>query len=341
MTTDMLPTSEQLEAMCKSYINSIMNQHYGIVRPCRHIYAASSVSGHTSAFEELMALTGLEEVKTAIKRQLSYHRIMTLRKSKGCKAPVRLLHMLLTGNPGTGKTTCGRLIGRIYKEAGILSSGHMIEVSRASLVGEFIGHSEKKVSEKIQAAKGGVLFIDEIYSLIEKSGSDIDNRDFGHRVLDTLMPILSDPEANLMVIGAGYTSEMKRFLDANPGLASRFPLVIDFKDFTFDELIEMAHNHLARYDFSLTAEADQKLKKLLAQACQIKNFGNARFVITLIENHIIPNLCLRLDNHISEDCHIDQLSIVTSDDIPDISTISPLQAIKRKRVGFGISTNPS
>ena len=341
MNQNNLPTAEQLTDMCKRYVDSVSNRPYGIIRP--HDPAAIQLHNirEPSALDELMGLTGLDEVKAAIRRQLSYHRIMALRKSRGYKVPVRLLHMLLTGNPGTGKTTCARLIGRIYMEAGILSSGHMVEVSRASLVGEFIGHSEKKVSEKIEAARGGVLFIDEIYSLVEKNSSDTDNKDFGHRVLDTLMPVLSDPASNLMVIGAGYTSEMKSFLDSNPGLASRFPLVLDFKDFTIDELIHMAHNHLAKYDFSLTAEADEKLRKLLVEARKIKNFGNARLVVTLIENHIIPNLCMRLDNNTTTDNDIDEMSVIIADDIPDISAIAPLQISRRKHVGFSVSSNPS
>lgn len=290
-----------------------------------------------SPFEELMSMTGLDEVKCEINRQLSFHRIMTLREKSGKRTPKRLLNMLLIGNPGTGKTTCARLIGQIYQEAGILSTGQFVEVSRATLVGEYIGHSEKRVSDKIEEAKGGILFIDEIYSLADDGGVNNGKNDFGHNVIDTLMPVLSDPNSGLIVIGAGYPDEMGRFLRANSGLASRFPVVLGLNDFSLDELMNIAHSNIRRYDFIIAPEAETKLRELIKSASRNKNFGNARFVVTLIENHVIPNLCMRLDRIANIAPDSDLLSTIVANDIPDIYAISPLNESNRKCIGFGLS----
>lgn len=334
-----MPTSEELFAVCKQYLDDAESKKFGIIKPaCRRKPAVEVPDGEgPSALEELMSMAGLDEVKSAIISQLAYGRIMSLRQKLGCKMPNRLKHMLFVGSPGTGKTTVARLIGRIYRSAGLLKSGQIVEVNRASLVGEYIGQTEKIVSEKLAAARGGILFIDEIYSLVinnDAGCTNNDNRDFGMRIVDTLMPLLSDSQSDIMVIGAGYDGpEMKRFIEANSGLASRFPLTLHFRDFTVDELIHIARAHLSKYAFELTLEADYKLQRLIAEASKIENFGNARFVMNLIENQLIPNLCRRLDQ--TNDWHdIDELSTIIQSDVPDDLSFIPLQISQRKTVGF-------
>lgn len=256
---------------------------------------------------------------------------MNMRKNAGRKIPQRLLHMLLIGNPGCGKTTVARLIGRIYKEAGILREGHIVETNRAGLVGQYIGESERRTSEMIKMAAGGILYIDEIYSLVE-SADGTSSKDFGMKVIDTLMPVLSDSQSDIMVIGAGYPKNVKFFLEANPGLASRFPITLNFDDFSMEELMEIAHNHLTKYDFELSPEADEKLATLIKDSRSIKNHGNARMVITLIENHILPNLCTRLDKNTNVE--INEISLITPEDIPDLATLFPLINKERSSIGF-------
>lgn len=288
----------------------------------------------TSAMDQLMALTGLDDVKLAVSREVSYHRIMSMREKSGKKSPKRLMHMLLTGNPGCGKTTVARLIGKIYKEEGILSSGDFVEVNRASLVGRYIGESEQITSEKIEMAKGGILFIDEIYSLSESFDGGLKN-DFGIKVIDTLMPVLSDDSSDIMVIGAGYRSNMQSFIKSNPGLSSRFPVVIDFKDFTLRELMEICHNHIEKYDFQITAEAEDRLSSLIEKVSAIKDSGNARIVMTILDNHVIPNLCIRIDNLMKTHTpDIEEMSLITSDDIPGIEEILPLTGKSISNIGF-------
>lgn len=288
-----------------------------------------------SAFSELMSMTGLENVKETVSRQVNYHKIMKMREKAGRKSPKRLLHMLLTGNPGTGKTTVARLIGRIYKEAGLLSSGHMVEANRASLVGQWIGESEKRTTELLGAAKGGVLFIDEIYSLSQKEGGETYTRDFGVKVIDTLLPVLSDPNSDIMIIGAGYASNVRDFLQTNPGLVSRFPLVVDFADFSVDELRKIAIDELRRYDFSLSEEADAKFIQLLRRCMAVKNHGNARLAITIVHNHLMPNFCDRMvAKSALEKSDLAQTDIITCEDVPSFETLFPLDRSAGAHLGF-------
>ena len=288
-----------------------------------------------SAMDKLMAMTGMQAVKDAVMCQINYHKVMKLRSLAGKKTPKRLMHMLLTGNPGTGKTTVARLIGRIFKEHGMLSQGHFVEANRAMLVGQYLGESENKTSELIEKARGGVLFIDEIYSLVAEEDGAGSKRDFGIKVLDTLMPVLSDVDSDLIVIGAGYTSNMKVFLNGNPGLASRFPLVLEFSDLSHGELMEIACSELARYDFTLSEEARAKVETLIADAMKIKDFGNARFVLNLVNNHIISNLCNRLVRENGGDAgSLGESNSVEPSDIPDLRKLFPLSGERRRAAGF-------
>lgn len=330
------PKVEQLMEICEHYLSTVAEPNVSDVMAHRaSVPLKEAVSDTKSAWEQLVEMTGMENIKETIAKQLSYHRIMNIRRNAGLRAPKRLLHMLLVGNPGTGKTTVARLIGKIYKEAGLLSSGHLVETNRAGLVGQFIGSSEKLTTEKLQMASGGVLYIDEIYSLVE-GPSNVDGKDFGMRVIDTLMPVLSNPDANVMVIGAGYPKSIKHFLDANPGLASRFPIVLEFKDFTLDELINIAHKHLKKYDFDLPPEAELKLRGLIEHIRTGKNHGNARQVITIIENHLIPNFCMRMDAAKSvANLSRDEMGLIIPDDVPDFNTIvSSFLQEERISIGF-------
>lgn len=281
---------------------------------------------------ELEAMTGIAEVKAEVRRQLAYRRVMAMRKAMGVEIPKRLPHMLLTGNPGTGKTTVARLIAKIFVGEGILRGGEFVEVNRATLVGRYIGETEEKILAKIHEAHGGVLFIDEMYSL---TADDSDSKDFGHRVIEALMPVLSDENANVMVIGAGYPDSIKRMLASNPGLTSRFPTVIDFKDLTGDELMEIALKRFAKYGFDLSIETEQRLTEVISRLRKRRYFGNARDVVTMIENHVIPNFCTRVeDNYNSSDDNF--LNVILPTDIPDVETMFPLSASK-ERVGFRVS----
>lgn len=322
--SSLIPTSEEFNKMISDFQNSLYTRQTVSMEP------STPVKQH-SAYEELMSMVGLENVKKRILQESRYHQVMNYRKANGYNIPERLLHLLFTGAPGCGKTTVARLIARIYRELGILKSNNVLEVTRADLIGEYLGQTERIVSERIAAARGGVLFIDEIYTLATDGENTVTTRDFGRRAIETLLPVLSDPKSNVMVIGAGYPAEMRQFITANPGLSSRFPVTINFEDYTTSQLIQIAYNYVDKYKFKFSREASDKFSALVASVSRINNFGNARFIITLLENHIIPRLCERVSCR--WDCiTLEKTSLIEADDIPRLEDVQ--SANSRERIGF-------
>lgn len=236
-----------------------------------------------AVFRKFDALVGLSAVKKLIHEVYAYAEIQRLRRRAGLKADPVVLHMVFKGNPGTGKTTVARLIGELFRETGLLAKGHLVEVERADLVGEYIGHTAQKTREQIKKAMGGVLFVDEAYSLAR--GGD---KDFGKEAIDTLVKAMEDRREEFVVILAGYRHEMEWFLSTNPGLMSRFALHIDFPDYTTSELTKIAELMAAERQYTLDAGARAMLSAILASyrgkyGLHQDSFGNARTVRNLIE----------------------------------------------------------
>ncbi|MCG8400204.1 MAG: AAA family ATPase, partial [Firmicutes bacterium] len=183
------------------------------------------------------------------------------------------------GNPGTGKTTVARILGRLFREAGILPKGHLQEVERADLVGEYIGHTAQKTKENIKKSLGGILFIDEAYSLARGG-----ERDFGKEAVDTIVKSMEDNKENLVIILAGYRDEMERFMQTNPGLRSRFPIHINFPDYSTAELLAIADMMLDHREYRLTGGAREELKQIIESMTRLhEHNGNARLVRNLVE----------------------------------------------------------
>lgn len=230
--------------------------------------------------QELDSLVGLVSIKKLILEIQAYAEIQKRREKENLTADALVLHMVFRGAPGTGKTTVARLVGRLFKEIGILEKGHVIEVERADLVGEYIGHTAHKTREQIKRALGGVLFVDEAYSLARGG-----EKDFGKEAIDTMVKNMEEYKDNLILILAGYKREMDWFLEANPGLRSRFPIHIEFPNYTVDELLAISELMLTKRQYQLTEDARYELEIILNQA--IKNShehsGNARLVRNLIE----------------------------------------------------------
>ncbi len=235
------------------------------------------------AATELKSLVGLAGVKREIVTFRNFLKVQGVRKSRGLSVPPTSYHLVFSGNPGTGKTTIARIIARIFKELGILSKGHLVEASRADLVAGYMGQTAIKTNKVIDSALDGVLFIDEAYTLSRSADND-----FGQEAIDTLLKRMEDDRDRLVVIIAGYTDEIKTFVDSNPGLASRFNRYIDFPDYTPAELVEIFKHMVAKYDYTLSADAETALKQCIAQAVSKKDarFGNGRFVRNLFEKSI-------------------------------------------------------
>ena len=224
---------------------------------------------------ELDALIGLERVKREVHRQVAILRVERLRADAGMKSPTITRHLVFTGNPGTGKTTVARLVSGIYTALGLLSKGQLIEVDRSELVAGYLGQTAVKTAEVVAEAAGGVLFIDEAYSL---TGDQ-----YGTEAVDTLVKEMEDRRDDLVVIVAGYPAPMQAFVAANPGLASRFRTTIEFDDYTGDELVEILILLADGSDFELTAEALARFRELLAVTARGSAFGNGRFSRNTLE----------------------------------------------------------
>ncbi|SHJ55686.1 stage V sporulation protein K [Anaerobranca californiensis DSM 14826] len=233
--------------------------------------------------KELEELIGLEEIKDFIRELEAFITIQKKRKEQGLITQPIVLHMIFKGNPGTGKTTVARILGKIFKHLELLDKGHLVEVERADLVGEYIGQTAQKTREKINSAMGGILFIDEAYSLARGG-----EKDFGKEAIDTLVKAMEDKKEQFVLILAGYGEQMENFLRTNPGLKSRFPIHINFKNYKIADLIEIGKLMLKQRDYKFSKEAELKLKNILERHIQENpiNFSNARLVRNIIEKAI-------------------------------------------------------
>ncbi len=243
--------------------------------------------------EKLDSLIGLEHIKTQVRNHAKYIQFLNLRKEKGYKEEDSInVHSVFSGNPGTGKTTVARLLGILYKKMGLLSKGHITEVDRADLVGEYIGQTAPKVKEQIEKARGGVLFIDEAYSLAR---SNDDSKDFGREVIEILVKEMSNGPGDIAVIVAGYPKEITHFIDSNPGLKSRFKHFFEFSDYLPQELSEIARFAAELKEVDLTQPALDYIDHFIVDAYRNrdKSFGNARFIHDLIDKSKV-NMGLRI-----------------------------------------------
>ena len=229
------------------------------------------------ALKELNSLIGLNKVKEIIQEIYAFSQLQIKRKKEGLATEP----MIFKGNPGTGKTTVARILGKLLKSIGVLEKGHVVEVERADLVGEYIGHTAHRVRENVKKALGGILFVDEAYSLARGG-----EKDFGKEAIDTLVKEMEDNRNKFILILAGYKHEMEYFLNTNPGLRSRFPIQIDFPDYTIDELLQIAEVMVKNRQYKLTESAKRKLMKILIRDDNSREMGNARLVRNIIERAI-------------------------------------------------------
>lgn len=263
-----LPESEEASTPVDSAQESVAKKRTSTKKVC------------SNAAKELESLIGLTSVKSEITSLTNYIKVQKMREEKGMKITPVSLHCVFTGNPGTGKTTVARIVSEIYKELGLLKKGHLVETDRSGLVAEYVGQTAVKTNKIIDSALDGILFIDEAYSLVDGGNSD-----YGKEAIATLLKRMEDERDRLVVILAGYTNDMRRFIDSNPGLQSRFNRYIEFPDYSADELYQIFCSNVKKYEYTLADDAQAILKKVFEEAVANKDnhFGNGRFVRNLFE----------------------------------------------------------
>lgn len=261
--------------------------------------------------EELNTLVGLKSVKQDLTNLINLVKIRKLREERGMKQPDITLHLVFSGNPGTGKTTVARLLAKIYKVLGVVSEGQLVEVDRSGLVAGYVGQTATQTAEVVESAIGGILFIDEAYTLI-KGG---DEKDFGQEAVDTLLKLMEDNRDDLIVIVAGYTDKMEEFVNSNPGLKSRFNKYIFFNDYSGSELTEIFNNMAKKQEYDTDKEAGAFVEDYLTKKATAheENFANAREARNYLER-CIERQATRIVE--IEDISDDDLRTLT---LPDVS----------------------
>ena len=257
---------------------------------------------------ELNELIGLESIKKEVGNLINMVTIHKLRQQNDLKTVDMSLHMVFTGNPGTGKTMIARIMARIYRSLGVLSKGHLVEVDRSGLVAGYVGQTATKTSAVIEKALGGVLFIDEAYALNGKSEND-----FGQEAIDTLLKAMEDHREDLVVIVAGYDGLMEKFIHSNPGLESRFNRYLHFDDYSIDEMAAILDLNLKKGQYKLTEDGREAAKRYISDANTSSiSFGNARGVRNVFERLLVAQ-ANRLAQ--SEDLSKEDLMTITAEDV--------------------------
>lgn len=312
---------ERMEKFIKSYGIWYVGDRK-IYRPIEPVIEETAESAEEKAakLEELLSefneLTGLSGVKHQVNSLINLMRVQKMREEQGMKSSDVSKHMVFAGNPGTGKTTVARMLGEIYHYLGILPKGQLVEVDRGGLVKGFVGQTAVRVQEVVDDALGGMLFVDEAYTLTVGKGDG----DFGQEAVDTLLKSMEDHRSEFVVVVAGYTDLMEQFLSSNPGLKSRFSNYIFFEDYTADELMDILHKNLKKQEYTLSPEAEEKAKKMIEDRVANKpdNFANARDIRNFLE-HAISNHASRVVELKGADKDKTILATIEAEDLQDFS----------------------
>lgn len=257
--------------------------------------------------KELDGLTGLDKIKQDVRSLINLIKVRRLRVENSLAVPPISLHMVFMGNPGTGKTTVARLLSGIYRATGVLTKGQLVEVDRSKLVAGYVGQTALKTAEAVEKAKGGILFIDEAYSLTPDNGGS----DFGREAVEIILKGMEDNRGDLVVIVAGYEDLMEKFISSNPGLESRFSKYFMFEDYTGDQLYEIFKSMCVKNQYTLSEAADEKVTQLFKQLYETRdaNFGNARDVRNIFERAVSRQS--------------DRVAMIEAPSVSDLQTLLP------------------
>lgn len=291
----------------------------------------SSVEDEENAEEKLSELIGLEEVKVVLNQQLAYNRVSALRQAHGFSNEILNRHLVFSGNPGTGKTIVARLYTKILYNSKIIQENKLVEVGRADLVGEYVGQTAPKVKRAFDEAKGGVLFIDEAYSLIPSS-----ERDFGHEAISAIIQEMENRRDKVLVIFAGYEELMAKFIETNPGLSSRISREIKFLDYTIDQLIAILELMINKRYYQLTDDCKTVLAQHFSEVVNCRNFGNARYVRKLVDEIVFSQAQRVIEgdkNQLEDDTFLNQITL--TDIHKAIVAIEAKSSKSISLIGFG------
>jgi stage V sporulation protein K len=280
---------------------------------------------------ELDALVGLDTVKEQVHALVAFLEVQALRKQGGLPEVATSQHLVFLGNPGTGKTTVARLLAQMYRAMGLLRRGHLVEVDRAGLVGQWVGSTALKTERVIRRAVDGVLFIDEAYAL----ASEAERLDFGPEAIETLLKRMEDLRERLIVIVAGYPRLMQRFLDSNPGLRSRFAREIVFPDYSTEELIAITRAFVGEHEYELGERAEATLQAVFGSVPRGEGFGNARFARTIFEQAVNMH-ALRLARGGLDRPSLAELKTLTEEDLRSAARLLGEEPAPEQAVGRGL-----
>ena len=308
------------------YEQNLRHSVFPQYKEVKAINCSNENNTNNSAIKELNDLIGLTKAKQLINRIISYNKLQKIIRERGCETSCNTMHMVFSGNPGSAKTTVARLFAKIMKEEGLLSTGVFVEVGRGDLIGRYVGHTAPLVKSQFERAKGGVLFIDEAYSLLDdRKGC------FADEAINTIVQEMENKREDVIVIFAGYKDEMKSFVERNPGLQSRIAHQVEFEDYSTDELCEIAEYIAKKSNYSFSNEALKKLNIIFEKARNTLNFGNGRYARNIFEKAIMVQ-SERLASLPYDSLSDNDLFTLTADDIEFPDSIS----YDKKHIGFAM-----